>query len=85
MSKELRTARATEGYLNVEVVEGTDVWWEFDVRWDGCMHIRRWFNFPKGKGSNDCDTIHICNLRELIERLQKIEATANEHFKGWPG
>ncbi len=59
------------------VMEFTNEYEDFHVsaKWDGCCHIRRYYNgyTYKDEGEEvDVDYIHICELREFIQFLTEI-------------
>lgn len=61
------------------------------VKWDGCIHFDRYENIPatidpERKGPGCCDSyIHICNVDDMIARLQALKQEALLHFgDGWP-
>lgn len=70
-------------------------WWNAVVKWDGCIHLHHAGNVPfrddfgyadgtRDKGACD-DYFHICELDDLIARLQALKAAALEHFgPDWP-
>jgi hypothetical protein len=80
-------AKSHSSYLTLEDPEG---WYDIDVRWDGCMHLTRYYNAPRefqlvGEGKLDTDYLHICNVDEIIALLQQAKKKAIEHFgKDWP-
>lgn len=43
--------------------------WKFSARWDGCVDIYRFFN---GKGEEDQNHLHICDIDEMIAKLQRV-------------
>ena len=62
------------------------------VKWDGCCDIRRHHNdsTPAEPIVRDVDRIHICDLRDFIERLEQLEAWCksmpeknSSWFEGW--
>lgn len=65
-----------EEYANTEVY----------IKWDGCIDFRQYSNGfspddPDSKEKEDnCDYIHICDINEMIEKLQGIKRVAEEHF-----
>lgn len=52
-----------------------DAKWSAVVKWDGCVHLR----------TDSGDYVYICELDELIERLQELKAIAEHHFDEFPG
>lgn len=73
-----------------EAVPGS--WWKADIRWDGCIHFSHAGNAPfhplyeNREAAHACDDyIHICDLDEMIARLQALKVAAQDHFgKDWP-
>lgn len=61
-------------------------WWEARVVNGGCFDLTRYHNDPFGGGDDDnVDRIHICDLDDLIERLQALKVAAKSHFgEAWP-
>jgi hypothetical protein len=49
--------------------------YEAFVKWDGCIELTRLFN-----GSDDDDTIHICDLDDFIARLQELKSLGAKYF-----
>lgn len=47
--------------------------WSAFVKFDGCVDI---YDGREG--------FHICDLDEMIERLQEVKRLAVEYFDGWP-
>lgn len=73
-------------WLEVNDGEG---WYSAVVKWDGCIHLNRYYNFPWGKDpihpeADNEDYIHICDLDEFIARLQALKVMAETHFGEWP-
>lgn len=74
------------GKLSVTFIEPNG-WYEACVRWDGCMEFKRYFNTPFGGDSEDpvMDRVHICDIDDLIKRLEALKVCAKEHFdEDWP-
>ena len=46
------------------------------VKWDGCLELY---------GDGPQDHLHICDVPDLIARLQALQALAEAHFGTWPG
>lgn len=74
----------------LEVVD-PDGWYSAVVKWDGCVHFRRYHNIPlqdrpSGKEHMELeDYLHMCDIDEEIERLQKLKEAALKHFgEDWP-
>ena len=66
-------------------------WYKAAVKWDGCIHFNRAYNEPFNNNPRDSDNedyIHICDIDEYIEILQKLKVKAIEYFKKherkWP-
>jgi hypothetical protein len=69
------------------------------IKWDGCLELYQFFNEPLKPGELHrtteshryaCDDgIHICDIDDMIERLQSLKRLAIAHFEphfgGWPG
>ena len=65
----------------LEVVEKLDgrVYYRASVKWDGCIHYNKYHN--GGEGDEDSgDYIHLCDLDEEIQRLQRLRKMAEAHF-----
>ena len=56
--------------------------WSADVRFDGCVHLRRYYNSPGPHA--DQDYLHICDLDEFIAQMQELRELAKAHFDDWP-
>jgi hypothetical protein len=54
--------------------------WEFFVKWDGCVDITRRLN-----GGGDVDTLHICDVGELVEHLFQLMQEAVKCDAGFAG
>ncbi len=72
-------------------IPGGDTWRRAVVKWDGCIHFDSFANLPleaspdrKDPNCADC-YIHICDIDEMIEDLQKITDLAIEHFRDQGG
>ncbi len=83
-------ARSMPHWLELQAPDG---WWYAALKSDGCIHLYHAGNDPfggeyggPGRTDHDCDDyLHICDLNELIERLQALREKAREHFgDGWP-
>lgn len=70
-------------------------WWHAYIKWDGCIGLSHAGNIPFGepfkfhneaRGHPSCDdSFHICDIDDMIERLQKLKAAAEAHFgSDWP-
>ena len=77
--------KTQDHWLEIEDPEG---WYSAIARFDGCVHFYHYGNIPLSsspdrKDSACCDDyIHICDIDEMIERLQSLKKVAQEHFKG---
>lgn len=84
----VNTSNSGDYYLAVDDGEG---WYSAGIRFDGCVHFYRYFNLPWGgaphnpEAENNTDYIHICDIDDMIDRLQALKEMARQHFKGnWP-
>lgn len=67
-------------------------WFKATVRADGCIDLWHYHNVPLQSRTNDEanenmeleDYLHLCDLDDLIARLQSLKARAAEHFGEWP-
>lgn len=56
------------------------------IKWDGCIDYRQYSNGfspndPESKESaENCDYIHICDIDQMILKLQEIKKVAEAHF-----
>jgi hypothetical protein len=78
------------------LLEDPEMRWKATVKPDGCFELYRAFNTPFQTATNDmvlgdlkkdidCDSIHICDVDDLIERLQSLKAQAIKHYgPKWP-
>ena len=74
--------QVTDDHKAILCVEDPNGWHQADIRFDGCVHYRRFFNKPRGE---DEDYLHICQLEEHIERMQELVRLAKGHFgEHWP-
>jgi hypothetical protein len=58
-------------------------WYRADVKWDGCVHFYRSYNGAQldAIGSlEDIDYLHICDIDDMIMRLQELKKIATLHF-----
>lgn len=58
-------------------------WYRADIKWDGCVHFYRSHNGAQldAIGSlENIDYIHICEIDDMIMRLQELKRMALEHF-----
>jgi len=79
------TTKTREDRLEIADPEG---WWSAIVKWDGCIDLRRYINrslHEPDRKPDDVDDLHICELDELIRRLEALRERARQHFgEGWP-
>lgn len=74
-----------EYFLAIHDPEG---WWRAGIRWDGCVNLDCFRNIPfhadPKRESHQCcdDYIHICDVDDLIARLQSLKEMAQEYFDG---
>jgi len=82
--------KTTETWLQVEDPEG---WYGAIVKWDGCIHFDAYANVPIHERTGDpkeehrelVDYIHICDIDDMIARLQDLREVAVSHFgEKWP-
>lgn len=60
-----------------------NTWFEAYVRKNGCVELHRYFNEPKEHNSqddNDVDFLHICDIDDMISKLQEIKRRSIERF-----
>ncbi len=48
--------------------------WEATVKWDGCIELITRYN--AGDDPEDAGQIHLCDLDQMIARLQSLKAAA---------
>lgn len=74
---------SNEGTLIVVSEDKTE---RYSLRFDGCVHIERWFNGGTcDNKQGDRDYLHVCDLADFIETLQELKRQAESHFGGsWP-
>jgi hypothetical protein len=71
----------TQGHwLEVNSPDGID--YNASVKWDGCVHFRRYFN---GVRDDNSDYIHFCDLDDEIKRLTALRDMAIEKFGSYWG
>lgn len=64
---------------SVELRDNTGDEIEVSFKWDGCIDLRKYYNgyAPEDKWSKEVeentDYVHICNITEVIERLQELK------------
>lgn len=90
----------TDAWLDImwqeESDDGDDHWTQASVKFDGCIHFSQAGNVPFGKDygyhgdskerdKSACDGyFHICDLDDMIKKLQELKKKAVEHFgEGW--
>ena len=81
--------KTEDHWLEINDGEG---WYSAHIRWDGCIGLSRYFNHPWGvdpifpdRNEENFDSVHICDIDDMILRLQALKAIAVEHFgEGWP-
>lgn len=62
-----------------------EYWIHADVRFDGCVHLRKAYNSPFPKEDEDQDYIHICDIDEYVKQLLLLKEAALKHFGNiWP-
>lgn len=72
--------RTQPHWLEVIDPEG---WCKASVKWDGCIHFDKFYNAPYPDGEREY--MHICDLDDLIKRLQALKLEAQKHFGDkWP-
>lgn len=79
-SKHWEKAESEPHYLVLEDPEG---WWKASIKWDGCINLNRVHNVPlpvTDEHPQLVDYIHICELDDMIERLEELRDKAREHF-----
>jgi hypothetical protein len=81
---------------NALLLESPDMWWKVVVQRDGCFELYKAHNEPfteatptkvcTGYADNfEADQIHICDVDDLIERLQSLKNQAMAHYGvHWP-
>ena len=50
--------------------------WEANVKWDGCVELVHRYNM--GDNPEDAGQIHLCDLDEMIARLQALREEARK-------
>ncbi len=62
--------------------------WRAYVKWDGCIDLEFFHNGtnPLDENVDDRDYLHICNLDDLIRRLEGLRRIATGRYgEEWPG
>ena len=68
------------------VTRDQDGWWEAVCKWDGCVDLQHFGNIPydedpERENPQCCDDyIHVCDLKEYVERLQALLTLAQDFF-----
>ena len=58
-------------------------WYAATVKPDGCVDLRRYYNLPlhePGRDADDEDYLHICDIDDLISRLQALRDAAKAKY-----
>lgn len=61
-------------------------YWRYaSVRWDGCMHLYRAWNYPFTKENDhnrdsDCDCQHICGVEDEIDKLKGLLVAIKKYY-----
>ena len=71
--------KSSDSWLEVQDPEG---WYSAVVRFDGCIHLNRHHNYPLSERDNDY--IHICDIDDMIERLESLKKLALDYYVEWP-
>jgi len=78
-----------ETYEHCLRIQDPDGWYTATIKWDGCIDFKRFHNYPYQKDQElvtgqyfDC--VHICDIDDMIARLQAIKEIAKTHFGEWP-
>lgn len=65
-----------EGSNNIVYVDKKTECDEITLKWDGCVDYRvEW-----ATNAGESDYIHICDIDEMIAKLQEIKRLGAEHF-----
>ena len=67
-------------------IQDPENWYKALVKWDGCIDFHRAYNLPFINESKDdpgqlVDCLHICDINDLIQRLQALKELAKIHFQ----
>ena len=84
MALEQNTKESGEFSLTLENKEEAI---KYDIRLDGCIHIKRFWNgnLIDSSKNADMDYLHICELDKFIEELQAVKLCAVAYFNNkWP-
>lgn len=81
MSREMwQEVQVTEQQLTLRDPQG---WFQALAHDDGCVDLYRYFETPQGQNpqnDEECCYLHVCDLDEMIERLEALRTRAIEHF-----
>ena len=85
MSRKKKKKKHENGLsIDVDVEEDGSVWWQFYVKWDGCIEIYRAFNIPfdmqEGYDENNACNMHICDLSDFIKLLEEVRDVARDEL-----
>jgi len=76
-----------EHWLEIQEPGG---WYSASLKWDGCIDFNRYYNDPKyyqeahPSDNNLSDYLHICDIDDMIKRLEKLRDIGKKHFgKDW--
>jgi hypothetical protein len=75
--------REYEGSKNVVLEDEEYGYDEVTLKWDGCVDYRIGFNGVKASEDNTGENsqyIHICDIDEMIEKLQALKEYGKKHF-----
>ena len=74
----IHCTKVTGGALEFESKDGD---WKFDVRRDGCVHIKRFSNGSRldALDNPDMDYLHVCDLGDFIRTLTQLAAATEEY------
>ena len=64
-------------------VKEPDGWYTARLKWDGCVEVARYFNYPAPEiedDRQDIDSIHICSIDDFIKRLEGLKVVGREKF-----
>ena len=75
-------SRSDDSSLYLSDPEG---WYKADVSLYGCVDLAKCSNEPGFENEDMISYFHICDIDDMIERLQAIKVKAIEHFgEEWP-
>jgi hypothetical protein len=80
-----KTIKIYDGSNNIVLEDEEYGYDEFTLKWDGCVDYRKGSNGVKPSedyivGSNNVDYMHICDLDDLIAKLQALRELGRKHF-----